>query len=173
LDMSPVPFTPRLRRLLLSGMLAGIAAVAVSGPSSPAFAQANPYCYAPYYNPYYCQYYSYYYGYGYPSYGYSRPAYPYYGSGFAAPFAFGLGFGFGGGHYVHREVRAGVHRRFVGRALHGGARFGFHRVPHGFAGGAFHPVPHSFAGGAGHPAGHPGGFHGHPGVFHRDGRHPR
>lgn len=140
--------TPRLHRLLLSGALALATGVMVSGPSSPALAQTNPYCYAPYYNPYYCQYYSSYYGYNYPyynysypyySYGYGYPAYPYYGVG-VTPFA--LGFGVGGGYYAHRNFTGRTdHRGFANRTFHGTAP---HSVQRGIAGGSFHGRAGSF-----------------------------
>ncbi|HJU20778.1 MAG TPA: hypothetical protein VJ770_30385 [Stellaceae bacterium] len=187
--MAPVPFTPRLRRLLWSGMLAGISGVALAGLSSPAHAQYNPYCYAPYYNAYYCQYYSYNYNYpaypynSYSYYNYPYYGYPYYGFGLAAPLGFGLGFSFGGGHHDRRDYDRG----FAGREFHGDNRGGFsggefhggHRggPPAGAGGssGGFHPSPvqqyfapvfnaarhNGGGGGGGHGGGHGGGGHHH------------
>jgi hypothetical protein len=99
-----------LRRMLMAAAIVGAGALGL-GLLAPAGAQANPYCYAPYYNPYYCAYYSGYYPYyyGYPYYGYPYYAYPYYGF---APVGISLGFGFGGHHHFHHGGHFhGGHRR--------------------------------------------------------------
>jgi hypothetical protein len=96
---------PWFRRTLIASAMLAAGALTLGGSAAPAKAQANPYCYAPYYNPTYCQYYSYYYPYAYPYYGYGYPyAYPAVGIGV------GWGWGWRGGWGWHGGWGGGWHR---------------------------------------------------------------
>ena len=104
----------RSPRSLAIAALVAIGALVLTVSPKPAAAQANPYCFPPYYNPYYCGYGYNPYAYAYPYYGYGYGyGYPYYGG---YPF-FSVGFGFGGHRHFGGHFRGG-HGGFHGG--HGG-----------------------------------------------------